>query len=161
MLKWFAIIFVIYSSGNAYSEIYKCKDSSGKFKFQDRPCLNVDETLGVVKYKAAPPAEEESSSILEAKKVVRSTLLFKPEKARFKRMKSKGGSTDQVVCGEVDSLNFAGQYIGYKKFAVHDGEMTWVKRLAKKGTGGSFGNALNKEYEKSLEKYLSLGCPKY
>lgn len=161
MPKFIVVLMLALCCKLAIADIYSCKDASGKSKFQDKPCDTADKTVSVKAYENQAPLEESNADVAKAKELVQKTLLFQPEKARFRKFKTVEHKDGLVVCGEVDSLNLAGQYLGYKKFAVQNDDVTWVNNLAKNAGQGGFANSLRREYERTLDKYLKLGCPNY
>lgn len=158
-----AALIILYAN-TGYSDIYKCKDESGKYIFKDRPCTQNQVTLETQKIGASEPVVDERSGdsvqqVLEAKKAVSDTLLFKPENARFRDIRVIAHNGQSVVCGEADTINLAGKYVGYRKFAVASGQVVWVKTFgASNANKNSFSAAIREQYELQNKEYFSLGC---
>lgn len=88
----------------------------------------------------------DSELIGRAQAYVRSTLIFSPERARFDGVRVARGSSRKVVCGSVDSLNFGGNYVGYRLFAYALNDFAWVNSALEGDTGAGY------------QKYKAMGC---
>ena len=102
-------------------------------------------------------AEAQSILLQQAKQAVIADTLYEPEKVRFRHLNVVQSTKGRAaVCGEFDSKNLEGNYVGFKKFAYSSGAIVVAKRLG--GGESNLGSELEKQYQQQLIAYRAFGC---
>jgi hypothetical protein len=146
-LKTALAVFLVISASGA-NAVNKCTMASGSIVYQDRPCesnaiakvITPVESVGANtsrgSFKAYTPPDPNTLPIKteeQLKEIVQSTLKD-PESARFKNITYL---SQRALCGEVNSKNSYGGYVGFKSFVVDFEGVYWSGDSSSKSDVGN------------------------